>query len=106
MGASSQSIPEGNVLTSVLSNLSLAFFRTLLFLHNMCDFFPPKNHAIKKFIVRMTTLFAPAIDCVLFVLLRLVFAALPSGIVWVDVPSRPFVVSGVANRSSYNVEYY
>ena len=35
-----RTIPEGNALTSVLSNLSLTVFRTLLFLHSICDFFP------------------------------------------------------------------
>ena len=35
-------------------------------------------------------------DCVLFVLLRSVFVAWPSGTVWIDEPSLS-VVSGVAN---------
>ena len=56
----------------------------------------PINYAIKKCIVRITARFAPANDCVLIVLLKLVFVAMPSGTVWVDVPS-PFVVSGVAS---------
>ena len=53
-----------------------------------------KNFENKPF--RITARFAPANDCVLFVLLKLAFVALPSGTVWIDVPS-PSVVSGVAN---------
>ena len=49
----------------------------------------PKTYAIKKSIVRITARFAPANDCVLFVLLKLVF------VVFVDV-LNPSVVSGVA----------
>ena len=60
------------------------------------------NYAIKKSIVRITARFAPAKDCVLFVLLKLVFVALPSGTVWVDVPC-PSVVSGVANKLSLSL---
>ena len=56
----------------------------------------PINYASKRCIVRITARFAPANDCVLIVLLKLVFVAMPSGTVWVDVPS-PFVVSGVAS---------
>ena len=72
-------------------------------------FSKPKDYAIKKSIVRTTARFAPANDCVLFVLLKLTFVALPSGTVWVDVPS-PFVVSGVraprvhTNRGIYGEE--
>ena len=62
----------------------------------------PINYAVKKYNVRMTARFTPANDCVLFVLLNLVFVALPSGIVWVDVLSS-FVVSGVANALCFLV---
>ena len=51
-----------------------------------------------KPIVRMTARSSPANNCELFVLLKLVFVALPSGTVWVDLPS-PSVVSWVANWS-------
>ena len=52
---------------------------------------------LKKCIVRITARFAPANDCVLFVFLKLVFVALPSGTIsWVDLPGTT-VVSGVAN---------
>ena len=61
---------------------------------------PIINYAIKKSIVRFTAQFAPANDCLLFFLLKLVFVALASGTAWVEIPS-PSVVSAVAN--SYTV---
>ena len=88
--------------SSVLNNLLLTIFMALLFLHKIhVTISHPINYAIKKSIVRITARFAPANDCVLFVLLKLVFVALPSGTVWVDVPS-PSVVSGVANCHGKN----
>ena len=39
LGTSTQTVPEGNALTSVLTNLSLTVFQKL-FLHNTCDFSP------------------------------------------------------------------
>ena len=74
-------------------------------MHNTCDIFPFKNHAIKKSIVLITAQFTHANDCVLFVPFKLVFAALPSGKVWVDV-AGPSVVSGVANYSRYIIFKY
>ena len=50
LGTSTQTIPEGNALTSVFNNLSLAIFLALLFLHNTAHvtFSHPVNYAIKK----------------------------------------------------------
>ena len=58
-----------------------------------------KNYAIKKSIVRITALFAPVNDCVLFFLLKKVFVALLSRTVWLDIPS-PSEDSRVANLAS------
>ena len=38
LGSSIQTVQLGRALTSVLINPSLTIFRTLLFLHNICDF--------------------------------------------------------------------
>ena len=85
---------------SIINN----FTNTIVFVQYMWRFPIPINYAIEKFIVRITARFAPANDCVLFVLLKPVFVALPSGTVWADVPS-PFVVSGVANMK-YDSKYW
>ena len=52
---------------------------------------PSKNYAIKKYAVQITARFTPTNYSVLFSLSKLVFVALTSGTIWVDVPS-PFVV--------------
>ena len=56
----------------------------------------PKNNAITKTTVCITSRFAPANDCVLFVLVKLAFVPLPAGTVSADQASL-FVDSGVAN---------
>ena len=85
---------------SIINN----FTNTIVFVQYMWRFPIPINYAIEKSIVRITARFAPANDCVLFVLLKPVFVALPSGTVWVDVPS-PSVISGVANMK-YDSKYW
>ena len=64
---STQTVPDSNALTSVLTNVSITIFITLFVLHNTCAFFHPINYAIKKSIVPITARFAPVNDwCALF----------------------------------------
>lgn len=65
-----QTVPEDSALMSVLDNSSLAIFPALLFLHSAYNFISPKKLAIEKTIVRISSRFVPANECVLFVLVK------------------------------------
>ena len=61
----------------------------------------PKNNAIKKSIFGNTSRFVPTNDCVLFVLVKVAFLALHSGIVRVD-GSSPIFIFGAVNKKLSN----
>ena len=63
---------------SIINNLS-----NTVFFKDACDFSNPKNTAVKKSTVSISSRFARANDCVLFILVKVVFVALLSGNVWV-----------------------
>ena len=96
LGASTQAIPEGNALTIVLNNLSVTILPNNIVFSQYMRLFPSNQTMQLRNPLSESQHSLHPLMTVLFVLLKLVFVALPSGTVWVGVPS-PSVVSGVVN---------
>ena len=96
LGASTQAIPEGNPLTIVLNNLSVTILPNNIVFSQYMRLFPSNQTMQLRNPLSESQHSLHPLMTVLFVLLKLVFVALPSGTVWVGVPS-PSVVSGVVN---------